>query len=85
MPLFFSQTQLFQDQSRPPASTSVWPLFCAQVAFGYSPDKVLYRQVDLGVDLDSRVAIVGPNGAGVCVRWREGGQCVNGAGQVGGQ
>ena len=35
-----------------------------QVAFGYSPDKVLYRNVDLGVDLDSRVAIVGPNGAG---------------------
>jgi len=36
----------------------------ASVAFGYSPNKVLYRDVDLGVDLDSRVAIVGPNGAG---------------------
>ena len=35
-----------------------------QVAFGYSPNKVLYTNVDLGVDLDSRVAIVGPNGAG---------------------
>lgn len=34
------------------------------VAFGYSRDKVLYSNVDLGVDLDSRVAIVGPNGAG---------------------
>eukprot|EP01024_Parvocaulis_polyphysoides_P035583 TRINITY_DN31553_c0_g2_i2.p1 TRINITY_DN31553_c0_g2~~TRINITY_DN31553_c0_g2_i2.p1 ORF type:complete len:619 (+),score=100.88 TRINITY_DN31553_c0_g2_i2:59-1915(+) len=34
------------------------------VTFGYSPDKVLYRNVDLGVDLDSRVALVGPNGAG---------------------
>eukprot|EP00877_Chromochloris_zofingiensis_P003806 jgi/Chrzof1/13426/Cz07g32170.t1 len=34
------------------------------VTFGYSPDKVLYRNVDLGVDLDSRVAIVGPNGMG---------------------
>ena len=36
----------------------------AEVAFGYSPQKVLYSRVDLGVDLDSRVAIVGPNGAG---------------------
>jgi ATP-binding cassette, subfamily F, member 2 len=34
------------------------------VAFGYSPNKVLYSDVDLGIDLDSRVAIVGPNGAG---------------------
>lgn len=34
------------------------------VAFGYSPDKILYKNVDLGVDLDSRVALVGPNGAG---------------------
>lgn len=34
------------------------------VAFGYSPDKILYSHVDLGVDLDSRVAVVGPNGAG---------------------
>jgi ABC-type multidrug transport system fused ATPase/permease subunit len=42
-------------------------LMYTQVAFGYSPDKILYRDVDLGVDLDSRVAIVGPNGAGVCV------------------
>eukprot|EP00879_Flechtneria_rotunda_P008146 GHRR01008533.1.p1 GENE.GHRR01008533.1~~GHRR01008533.1.p1 ORF type:complete len:634 (+),score=201.49 GHRR01008533.1:220-2121(+) len=36
----------------------------SDVAFGYSPDKVLYRNVDLGVDLDSRVAIVGANGTG---------------------
>ena len=35
-----------------------------EVTFGYSKDKVLYSNVDLGVDLDSRVAIVGPNGAG---------------------
>jgi ATP-binding cassette subfamily F protein 2 len=34
------------------------------VTFGYSRDKILYSNVDLGVDLDSRVAIVGPNGAG---------------------
>eukprot|EP01025_Chloroclados_australasicus_P044783 TRINITY_DN487_c0_g1_i1.p1 TRINITY_DN487_c0_g1~~TRINITY_DN487_c0_g1_i1.p1 ORF type:complete len:629 (-),score=93.69 TRINITY_DN487_c0_g1_i1:431-2317(-) len=36
----------------------------SDVTFGYSSDKVLYRNVDLGVDLDSRVALVGPNGAG---------------------
>lgn len=36
----------------------------SSVTFGYSPDKVLYSNVDLGVDLDSRVALVGPNGAG---------------------
>ena len=35
-----------------------------EVTFGYSRDKILYSNVDLGVDLDSRVAIVGPNGAG---------------------
>ena len=34
------------------------------VAFGYSPDKILYSNVDLGIDLDSRVALVGPNGCG---------------------
>ena len=30
----------------------------SDVAFGYSPDKILYRNVDLGIDLDSRVALV---------------------------
>ena len=34
------------------------------VAFGYSPKKILYRNVEFGVDLDSRVALVGPNGCG---------------------
>ncbi|KAK9840983.1 hypothetical protein WJX81_003709 [Elliptochloris bilobata] len=34
------------------------------VTFGYSPSHVLYQNVDLGVDLDSRVALVGPNGTG---------------------
>lgn len=35
-----------------------------EVTFGYSHDAVLYSKVDLGVDMDSRVAIVGPNGTG---------------------
>ena len=34
------------------------------VSFGYSADKVLLRNVDLDVQLDSRIGIVGPNGAG---------------------
>ncbi|KAF2131434.1 P-loop containing nucleoside triphosphate hydrolase protein [Dothidotthia symphoricarpi CBS 119687] len=34
------------------------------VTFGYSPDNILLRNVDLDVQLDSRIGIVGPNGAG---------------------
>ena len=34
------------------------------VSFGYSADKPLLRNVDLDVQLDSRIGIVGPNGAG---------------------
>jgi len=34
------------------------------VSFGYSPDKLIYKNLEFGVDLDSRVALVGPNGAG---------------------
>ncbi|KAL2888365.1 putative ABC transporter ATP-binding protein C29A3.09c [Ceratocystis lukuohia] len=34
------------------------------VTFGYSPEKTLLRNVDLDVQLDSRIGIVGPNGAG---------------------
>jgi ATP-binding cassette subfamily F protein 2 len=35
-----------------------------EVAFGYTPDKLLYKGLDFGVDLDSRIALVGPNGVG---------------------
>lgn len=34
------------------------------VAFGYTKDKPLLSNVDLDVQLDSRIGIVGPNGAG---------------------
>lgn len=34
------------------------------VTFGYSPDKILLRNVNFDVTQDSRIAIVGPNGAG---------------------
>lgn len=34
------------------------------VKFGYSKDKILLNNVDLDVQMDSRIGIVGPNGAG---------------------
>ncbi|KAF2198664.1 P-loop containing nucleoside triphosphate hydrolase protein [Delitschia confertaspora ATCC 74209] len=36
----------------------------SNVTFGYSKDKILLKNVDLDVQLDSRIGIVGPNGAG---------------------
>lgn len=33
------------------------------VTFGYG-DSILFKDVDFGVDMDSRIAIVGPNGVG---------------------
>ena len=36
----------------------------SDVSFGYSPERPLLRNVDLDVQLDSRIGIVGPNGAG---------------------
>jgi len=46
------------DQLSPPVLQFV------DVSFGYPGQSPLYQHVDLGVDLDSRVALVGPNGAG---------------------
>ncbi|KAJ1509060.1 hypothetical protein HMI56_006986 [Coelomomyces lativittatus] len=34
------------------------------VSFGYTPDKIIVRDVNLDVQLTARVAVVGPNGAG---------------------
>lgn len=36
----------------------------SNVSFGYSPGKPLLKNIDLDVQLDSRIGIVGPNGAG---------------------
>jgi len=33
-------------------------------AFGYTPDKILMKNLNFGVDMDSRIAIVGANGVG---------------------
>ncbi|XVF11998.1 hypothetical protein REPUB_Repub08aG0076700 [Reevesia pubescens] len=35
-----------------------------EVTFGYTPDNILYKNLDFGIGLDSRIAPVGPNGAG---------------------
>jgi len=39
-------------------------LMFQNVAFGYPNCPLLYRNVEMGLDCDSRVALVGPNGAG---------------------
>jgi ATP-binding cassette subfamily F protein 3 len=36
----------------------------SEVSFGYTKEKPLLRNVDLDVQMDSRIGIVGPNGAG---------------------
>ncbi|KAJ5281379.1 ABC transporter ATP-binding protein [Penicillium angulare] len=36
----------------------------ADVCFGYTPERPLLKDVELSVQLDSRIGIVGPNGAG---------------------
>jgi len=33
-------------------------------AFGYTPDKTLFRNLNIGIDMESRVALVGANGVG---------------------
>lgn len=48
-------------------SASTLPPPCISVidaAFGYTEERILYKDLNFGVDCDSRVAIVGPNGAG---------------------
>merc|ERR1712070_1000224 len=48
-------------------SAPVLPPPCISVidaAFGYVEGRVLYKNLNFGIDCDSRVAIVGPNGAG---------------------
>ncbi|EIW65241.1 P-loop containing nucleoside triphosphate hydrolase protein [Trametes versicolor FP-101664 SS1] len=35
-----------------------------EASFGYTPDKILLKDINIDVGLDSRIAVVGPNGAG---------------------
>ncbi len=36
----------------------------SEVTFGYSADKIILKNVNIDVGLDSRIAIVGANGSG---------------------
>jgi ATP-binding cassette, subfamily F, member 3 len=36
----------------------------SEVTFGYSPEKIILKNVNIDVSLDSRIAIVGANGSG---------------------
>ena len=51
-----------------PGKLSPPVLQCNNITFGYPGAEILYSGVDFGVDLDSRVALVGPNGAGECLQ-----------------
>ena len=52
--------------SRFPETDKISPplLQANEVTFGYSPDKIILKNVNFDVGLDSRIAMVGPNGAG---------------------
>ena len=34
------------------------------VSFGYTQDRPLFKGANFGIDMDSRIALVGPNGTG---------------------
>lgn len=36
----------------------------SNVSFSYSPDKPIFKNLDFGIDMESRIALVGPNGTG---------------------
>ncbi|VVU95206.1 ABC transporter [seawater metagenome] len=36
----------------------------SQVSFGYTPDKKIFNNINFGLDMDSRITLVGPNGVG---------------------
>jgi ATP-binding cassette, subfamily F, member 2 len=54
------------DWSFPDAGQLPVPVLSVEnVSFNYPGGKELYSEVDFGVDLQTRVALVGPNGAGM--------------------
>ncbi|XP_053328643.1 ATP-binding cassette sub-family F member 1 [Spea bombifrons] len=55
-------TVKFTFPNPPPLSPPILGLH--GVDFGYSGQKLLFKNLDFGIDMDSRVCIVGPNGVG---------------------
>ncbi|XP_056276298.1 ATP-binding cassette sub-family F member 1 [Pseudoliparis swirei] len=55
-------TVKFTFPNPPPLSPPILGLHC--VDFGYGGHKPLFKNVDFGIDMDSRICIVGPNGVG---------------------
>uniref|UniRef100_A0A1A7WP09 ATP-binding cassette sub-family F member 1 n=1 Tax=Iconisemion striatum TaxID=60296 RepID=A0A1A7WP09_9TELE len=55
-------TVKFTFPNPPPLSPPILGLH--SVDFGYESQKLLFRNVDFGIDMDSRICIVGPNGVG---------------------
>ncbi|KAG9472381.1 hypothetical protein GDO78_019819 [Eleutherodactylus coqui] len=55
-------TVKFTFPNPPPLSPPILGLHV--VDFGYSGQKMLFKNLDFGIDMDSRVCIVGPNGVG---------------------
>lgn len=55
-------TVKFTFPNPPPLSPPILGLH--GVDFGYTGQKMLFRNLDFGIDMDSRVCIVGPNGVG---------------------
>ncbi|XP_030596815.1 ATP-binding cassette sub-family F member 1 isoform X2 [Archocentrus centrarchus] len=55
-------TVKFTFPNPPPLSPPILGLH--SVDFGYESQKLLFKNVDFGIDMDSRICIVGPNGVG---------------------
>ncbi|XP_026989657.2 ATP-binding cassette sub-family F member 1 isoform X2 [Tachysurus fulvidraco] len=55
-------TVKFTFPNPPPLSPPILGLY--SVDFGYDGQKPLFRNVDFGIDMESRICIVGPNGVG---------------------
>jgi ATP-binding cassette subfamily F protein 2 len=61
---YATQTLAFSFPECTRLAPPVLPFDCVSFAYSGKPEEYLYKNLDLGVDCDSRVALVGPNGCG---------------------